>query len=99
MKNINGPFRGVRTAGRTLLVPGSRSSRPGPRPVQVALLLAALLLIPSGAALAVPPGTVIGYDPEADKERFCISERGVVVVTGEDFVREHQPVNVPQNVG
>jgi len=28
----------------------------------------------------IPPGTMIGYDPEADAQRFTISEAGIVVV-------------------
>ena len=47
----------------------------------------------------VPPGTVIGYDAEADRQRFCVSEGGVVVVTREDFAAQTRPVGVPQNVG
>jgi uncharacterized repeat protein (TIGR01451 family) len=70
IKSINGPSRGSRTAGRALHVPGSRLLRPGSRPVQIVLLLAALLLIPSGSVLAVPPGTVITNTAQAD---FIIS--------------------------
>jgi glucose-1-phosphate adenylyltransferase len=33
----------------------------------------------------IPPGTVIGYNAGEDRERFCISESGVVVVTRTDF--------------
>jgi glucose-1-phosphate adenylyltransferase len=28
----------------------------------------------------VPDGTVIGYDPDADKKRFAVSQTGIVVV-------------------
>jgi len=28
----------------------------------------------------IPPGTVIGYDPEADSKRFYLDESGIVVV-------------------
>ncbi|UCF88966.1 MAG: OmpA family protein [bacterium] len=47
-------------------VPGSRPVWQGPRPVQALLLAAALQLLPSGAALAVPPGTVITNTAQAD---------------------------------
>ena len=33
----------------------------------------------------IPPGTVIGEDPELDRSRFAVSEGGVVVVTRTDF--------------
>jgi glucose-1-phosphate adenylyltransferase len=33
----------------------------------------------------IPPGTVIGEDPESDRRRFAVSENGVVVVTREHF--------------
>jgi glucose-1-phosphate adenylyltransferase len=29
----------------------------------------------------IPPGMQIGYDIEADKKRFYVSEKGVVLVT------------------
>ena len=33
----------------------------------------------------IPPGTVIGEDPESDRKRFTVSQGGVAVVTREDF--------------
>jgi glucose-1-phosphate adenylyltransferase len=33
----------------------------------------------------VPPGTVIGEDPVSDRQRFSVTENGVVVVTREHF--------------
>jgi len=30
--------------------------------------------------VVIPPGRSIGHDPEADREEFVISDRGVVVV-------------------
>lgn len=33
----------------------------------------------------IPAGEVIGEDPDADRARFTVSERGVVVVTRQDF--------------
>jgi len=45
----------------------------------------------------IRPGTTIGYDPEEDRKRFCISDSGVVVVTRQDFAE--QPAGVPQVVG
>jgi glucose-1-phosphate adenylyltransferase len=29
----------------------------------------------------IPPGTVIGYDPEADRARYMVTEDGIIVVT------------------
>jgi glucose-1-phosphate adenylyltransferase len=28
----------------------------------------------------IPPGTVIGYDPEEDRARFQVTESGIVVI-------------------
>jgi glucose-1-phosphate adenylyltransferase len=36
----------------------------------------------------IPPGTVIGYDLEADRARYTVTEDGIVVVTTEST---HQP--------
>jgi len=33
----------------------------------------------------IPPGEIIGEDPEDDRKRFSVSEGGVVVVTREAF--------------
>jgi glucose-1-phosphate adenylyltransferase len=30
--------------------------------------------------VTIPPGTTIGYDPEADRRRFTVSDQGVVVI-------------------
>lgn len=31
----------------------------------------------------IPPGMVVGYDPVEDAKRFCISDKGIVVVSDE----------------
>jgi glucose-1-phosphate adenylyltransferase len=36
----------------------------------------------------IPPGTVIGYDPEEDKKRFFVTESGIVVVAKKTEIRE-----------
>jgi glucose-1-phosphate adenylyltransferase len=36
----------------------------------------------------IPPGTVIGEDPEADRRRFYVSPKGVVLVTAEMLGQE-----------
>ncbi|RKF21351.1 glucose-1-phosphate adenylyltransferase [Alginatibacterium sediminis] len=35
----------------------------------------------------IPDGTVIGYDPSADKDRYTVSEQGVALVTGDHFAK------------
>jgi len=37
----------------------------------------------------IPPGTVIGYDPQADRQRFSVSPKGIVVVTPEMLSQEN----------
>ncbi|HYY68379.1 MAG TPA: glucose-1-phosphate adenylyltransferase [Terriglobales bacterium] len=41
----------------------------------------------------IPEGTVIGYDPEADKERYFVTESGITVVT-RDYSLFESPVTV-----
>lgn len=36
----------------------------------------------------IPPGTVIGFDPIADQQRFCVSPQGVVLVTADMLGQE-----------
>ncbi|MGB1109239.1 MAG: glucose-1-phosphate adenylyltransferase [Gammaproteobacteria bacterium] len=36
----------------------------------------------------IPPGTIIGEDPEADAKRFYVSEKGIVLVVPEMFGQE-----------
>ncbi len=36
----------------------------------------------------IPPGTVIGFDPLADQQRFCVSPQGVVLVTADMLGQE-----------
>ncbi len=36
----------------------------------------------------IPDGTIIGHDEEADKERFYVSPKGVVLVTPEMLGQE-----------
>lgn len=41
----------------------------------------------------IPPNTVIGYDPEADRERFTVTDSGIVVIPkGLDFREAAKPV-------
>jgi len=41
----------------------------------------------------IPPNTVIGYDSEADRERFTVTDSGIVVIPkGLDFREAAQPV-------
>ncbi len=43
----------------------------------------------------IPPGAVIGYNPDDDRRRFTVSEGGVVVVTPEDFAKDRADVPQP----
>jgi glucose-1-phosphate adenylyltransferase len=36
----------------------------------------------------IPPGTVIGEDPDEDARRFRVTEKGIVLVTAEMFGQE-----------
>ena len=38
----------------------------------------------------VPPGEVIGEDPDRDAERFFVSEEGVVVVSRDHFAQRDE---------
>ena len=41
----------------------------------------------------IPPNTVIGYDSEADRERFTVTDSGIVVIPkGLDFREVAQPI-------
>ena len=40
------------------------------------------------ATSSIPEGTVIGYDVEADRARFSVSENGVVVVVRPESMLE-----------
>ncbi len=40
----------------------------------------------------IPPGMVIGEDPEADRNRFCISPQGIVLVTPDMLGQEMHPL-------
>ncbi|MGH9554426.1 MAG: glucose-1-phosphate adenylyltransferase, partial [Terriglobales bacterium] len=41
----------------------------------------------------IPEGTEIGYDPEADKQRYFVTETGITVVT-RDYSMFENPVAV-----
>ena len=41
----------------------------------------------------IPEGTIIGYDPEADRQRYFVTESGITVVT-RDYSLFENPVNV-----
>jgi glucose-1-phosphate adenylyltransferase len=38
--------------------------------------------------VSIPEGTVIGYDPEADRARYSISENGIAVVVRPESMLE-----------
>ncbi|CAB1370732.1 glucose-1-phosphate adenylyltransferase [Denitratisoma oestradiolicum] len=40
----------------------------------------------------IPPGTVIGFDPEQDRQRFHVTERGITLVTPEMLGQTHHHI-------
>jgi glucose-1-phosphate adenylyltransferase len=41
--------------------------------------------------VVVPRGAVVGYDPDEDRKRYTVTEKGVVVVTRDDEVYTQEP--------